>query len=380
MAKIVGVGCTDYSKDSERSTAVMAAQAILAALSDAGLSLDDVDGIGTFHLNDAAPTEAVLTTLDLPGVRWTLDWLGGGNLPSALVGAAADAVDAGRTKVAVCFRSMNGRSGHRLGGTGQQPSFAGVEQFYGPVGVVSYPQKFALWAQNYMIRYGLEDGIFAPIALTIRDHAVANPRAMRRSPLTREEYLASRWIVEPFRLLDICLETDGAVAVVVAADDVARHTRAPVAVVSHAAAMGPGAGQDLADLLYWNDLTGNYTALLRHELFGRAGVTVDDIDVAEIYDCFTYTVCLSMEGLGFCPPGTTPAWFEAMRVASGGRPAVNTHGGLLSEAYIHGMNHITEAVEQLRGEARGQQAPSPSLALVTSGAMTAGSALILGKE
>jgi len=380
MAKVVGVGATPYSKNSAMTLAGLASRAVKAAVADAGLNLEDVDGIGSFQLHDSVMSEVVVTTLDLTGLTWTMDWLGGGNLPCALVGEAADAVDAGRAEIVVLYRAMNGRSGRRLGGTGQRPTFPGVDQFYGPPGVVSYAQKMALWAQHYKAHFGLSDDVFGPIATTFREHALKNPRAMMTKPMGHQEYLDSRWIVDPFRLPDICLESDGAVAVVVASDAVAASTRKPVDILSYAVAMENGAGLDLSDLLTWDDLTSNYAGRLRDPLLGRAQLDLSDIDVAEIYDCFTYTVCMSMEGLGFTEPGQTGAWFAAGGGDGVGGPAVNTHGGLLSEAYIHGMNHILEAVEQVRGESQGWQVPDARTALITSGAMTAGSAMILARS
>jgi acetyl-CoA acetyltransferase len=203
---------------------------------------------------------------------------------------------------------------------------------------------------------------------------------MQRVPLTMDAYLESRWIVEPFRLYDICLETDGACAVVVASDDVARSCRTtPVSVLSWGLFGGAGPGLDLGDLLEWDDLTHNYGRGLADGLFGRAGISMSDVDVAEIYDCFTFTILLTLESLGLFAPGEAGAYFESGGGRLGSELPVNTHGGLLSEAYIHGMNTVYEAVEQLRGDAGERQVEDAEVALVTSGAMTIGSGMILGR-
>lgn len=381
MAAIVGIGHTDYTSKSGRSTLALAAEACQLAVEDAGLTLDTIDGIGTFHLNDSTSTGAVATATGVPQLTWTLDWLAGGNAPAALIGQAAAAIDRGEANAIVCFRSMNGRSGRRLGGSGFEPAAGGAAQYYQPMGLSSYPQRMAMWCRRHMIKHGTTQEQLGAVAMSARDYASKNERAMQRTPLTMDDYLDSRWIVEPLRLLDICLESDGACAVVVASDAVAQGCRpSPISILSAASFAGSGPGLDLGDLLTWDDLTTNYCRGLAPRLFGQAGVTPEDVDVAEIYDCFTFTVLLTLESLGFFDPGDAGEYFENGGGQLGSPLPVNTNGGLLSEAYIHGMNTVYEAVEQLRGDAGPRQVQGAKVALVTSGAWTIGSGLILGRQ
>jgi acetyl-CoA acetyltransferase len=201
---------------------------------------------------------------------------------------------------------------------------------------------------------------------------------MQRDPITLDDYLASRFIVEPFRLLDICLESDGACAVLVASAERARDMKhRPVYIMSAAYGGGPDQGEDLFDAIRWPDHSHNYARYIADDLWGGAGVRPSDVDVAEIYDCFTYSVLMQLEGLGFCKEGEGGSFVGGGRIARDGALPVNTHGGLLSEAYIHGLNHVVEAVSQLRGDAGPRQVPEAEIALTTAGAMTCGSAMVL---
>jgi acetyl-CoA acetyltransferase len=309
-----------------------------------------------------------------------LDWLGGGNVASAVVGAADAVIRAGQAHTVIVYRAMNGRSGRRLGGTGEALDTSGAREFMVPVGWTTYPQHIAMWCRRHMECYGTTSEQLGRVALVSRQHAGLNPHAQQREPLTLEAYLDSPMIVEPFRLLDICLETDGACALVVTSVERAQHlARPPVGILSCAYGGRRAPGTDLDDDLAWPEMSANFTGAIRDRLFGQAGVTVADIDVAEIYDCFTYSVLMALEGLGFVGPGEAGPYVEQpSSLVLGGDMPVNTHGGLLSEGYIHGLNHVVEATRQLRGEATGRQVDGAEVALVTGGAMTVGSGLILG--
>jgi acetyl-CoA acetyltransferase len=205
-----------------------------------------------------------------------------------------------------------------------------------------------------------------------------NERAMLRTRLTMDEYLSARKIVDPFGLYDICLETDGACAVVVTSDERARDMRKkPVYIAGGAYGGGPQQGEDLFDAMRWPDHAENFSTYISDALWKSADMSPKDIDVAEIYDCFTYSVFMALEGLGFCKAGEAGAFIAEGGIARDGPLPTNTHGGLLSEGYIHGFNHVIEAVEQLRGDAGARQVPDAHVALTTAGAMTCGSALIL---
>ena len=374
---IAGIGSTEFSKASGRTVLDLASSACLAALDDAGVSPDDVDGIVSFHFNDSVPAIAVATQLGVPAVRYAVDTAGGGNAANLIVLQAVAAIEAGLAETVLCYRAMNGRSGFRLGG-GRDMSAHGITQYTAPFGWITYPQAMAMWCRRHMIEYGTTAEQLGQVAITARANAVLNERAMQRLPMTMDDYLASRFIVDPFRLYDICLESDGACAVLVTRADRARDLRQrPVHIMGGAYGGGPNQGEDLFDALRWPDHSHNYARYIAADLWGKAGVGPADVDVAEIYDCFTYSVLMQLEGLGFCREGEGGPFVADGNIARDGPLPVNTHGGLLSEAYIHGFNHVIEAVSQLRGHAGARQVPDAEIALTTAGAMTCGSALVL---
>jgi len=375
---IAGVGYTEYSKKSGCSVLSLAVEASNKALADAGIDRKEVDGILTFNVGDSVPTEAVATALAVNKVNYVNDWYAGGFAPSALVHLAGVLVTEGICHNVLVYRAMNGRSGFRLGGTGMSFQARGVDQFTFPYGWLSYPQNMAMWCRRHIIKYGTTAEQLGAIALSQRENAVKNERAMLRTPLTMEDYLNSRMIVEPFRLYDICLETDGGAAVVVTSPDRAQDLKTkPVYIKAGAYVGGPGMGSTWSDPFLWDDLSRNFTADLGPKLYELAGMKPGDMDVAEIYDCFTYTVLMGLEGLGFCQPGEGGPFAESGAIKLDGSTPVNTHGGLLSEGYIHGMNTVVEAVMQLRGEGGERQVKGAETAIVTSGAMQMGSGLIL---
>lgn len=374
---IVGIGQTEYSKASGRTVLDLAGAACMAALDDAGVAAAEVDGIVSFNFNDSVPGIAVATQLGIPDVRYAVDTAGGGNAANLIVLQAIAAIEAGLAETVLCFRAMNGRSGFRLGG-GREMAAHGITQYTAPFGWITYPQAMAMWCRRHMIEYGTTAEQLGRVAVTARANAVLNDRAMQRRPMTMEDYLAARPIVDPFRLYDICLESDGACAVLVTRAERARDLRQrPVHVMGGAYGGGPNQGEDLFDALRWPDHSHNYARYIAGDLWRKAGVGPGDVDVAEIYDCFTYSVIMQLEGFGFCRPGEGGPFVADGNIARDGALPVNTHGGLLSEAYIHGFNHVVEAVSQLRGHAGARQIPDAEIALTTAGAMTCGSALVL---
>lgn len=380
-AAIVGVGCTDYFAESGRSVLSLALECCQKAIADAGLKPDDVDGVLTFNAGDSVSAEAVATGLALPVLNYVMEWYAGGFAPSALVQLASLLATSGVCKSVLIFRAMNGRSGYRLGGTGWSFDARGMWQYRMPYGYLTYPQTMAMWCRRHMIKYGTTAEHLGSIAVMQRENAALNERAMMHTPITLEDYFNSRMIVEPFRILDICLETDGGCALLVTSAERAKDCRRrPVFVKAAAYIGGPHPGSDWADYFLWNDLTENFTVSLGQKLYRQAGLTPQDIDVAEIYDCFTHTVLLGLEGLGFCKKGEGGPFGASGATALDGIIPTNTGGGMLSEAYIHGMNVIAEAVMQLRGECGDRQVTGAEHAIVTSGAWQAGSGLILTNQ
>jgi acetyl-CoA acetyltransferase len=374
---IAGIGYTKYSNNSGTTVLNLALEACRNALTDAGMDASEVDGVVSYHFNDSIPSIAVATGLGLPAARYAVEFSSGGNAANLIVQAAAAAIEAGLADNVLCFRAMNGRSGFRLGG-GRELNSRGITQYTAPFGWITYPQAMAMWCRRHMVKYSTTSEQLGRIAVEFRNNAARNERAIMRQPITLADHQASRMIVDPFHLLDICLESDGACAVLVTSAARARALRQkPVFIMGAAYGGGPNQGDDLFDAIRWPDHSQNFTTYIARDLWGSAGVGPQDIDVAEIYDCFTYTVIMSLEGLGFCPHGEGGRFVADGGIAFNGKLPVNTHGGLLSEAYIHGFNHVIEAVEQLRGAAGPRQVKGAELAVTTGGAMTCGSALVL---
>jgi acetyl-CoA acetyltransferase len=374
---IAGVGYTQYSKKSGRTVRSLASEACLKAIEDAGLDVADVDGFVSFNFNDSVPAIAVATELGVPEAGFAVDFLAGGNAANLIVLNAVAAIQSGLAKTVVCYRAMNGRSGFRLGG-GRQMAAHGITQFTAPFGWITYPQAMAMWCRRHMIEYGTTNEQLGSIAVTMRDNAALNERAMQRQPISIDDYFNSRQIVDPFRMLDICLESDGACAVVVTSAEHARDLKQkPVYVGGGAYGGGPQQGEDLFDAIRWPDHSHNYSKYIAKDLWASAGVGPEDVDLALIYDCFTYSIVMQLEGFGFCKEGEGGPLAASGAIARDGDIPVNPHGGLLSEAYIHGFNHVVEAVEQLRGQSGPRQIKDAEIALTTAGAMTCGSAMVL---
>jgi acetyl-CoA acetyltransferase len=381
---IAGVGYTPFSKNSGVSTLTLAVDAVLAALDDAGLDVDDVDALATHRVGDSTPPWVVAPALGVPEVTWYLDQFGGGSVSHSVIGQAAMAVASGVARTVVCYRAINARSEFRMGGTGRAPAPIFDVQYQAPYGHFAPPQQFAMAARAHMNAYGTTAEQLGHIAVGQRANAVKNPRALKRDPITLDDHLASRWIAEPLRLLDCCLETDGACAVVVTSRERARDLRHGAVLISGAAWAGgdslfSGAGSGPSG----TDFTVTEAARLAPRLYAMAGVGPDDIDVAELYDCFTYSVLVQLEDYGFCAKGEGGPYAASGALALDGELPVNTHGGFLSEGYVHGINHVAEAVSQLRGTAGDRQVAGAEVALSTSqpGYVLAGtSALILRRD
>jgi acetyl-CoA acetyltransferase len=354
----------------------LATQAARAAVEDAGLPLEEVDGIGSYMvLNDSVSCGALGTALALPELRWVMEFQHGGQSPCHVVGLAAMAVACGYAENVIVFRALNGRSGVRVG-SGQ---FAGgAAQYRYPIGYNAYLMYIAMWAQRYLHDTGQSERDLGSVAVAQRKYAERNSRAVVRKPLDMEAYLASPWIAEPFRAADCTSEVDGACAVLVTSLERARHLKHPPAVVASTAyRAGARVGLDIGDLMLYDDYTRNFTSLLREELFRRAKLKPQDVEFAQVYDCFSSVVLMGLEGLGICRRGEAGAFIAAGHTARDGRLPVNTNGGLLAEGYLHGMNTVCEAVLQIQGRCADRQAPRHQVGVVTSGALADGSAMLL---
>lgn len=361
---IAGLGWTSFTKESGVTPLALALEAIGNAVADAGLSLGDIDGLATHHCNDSAPPHHVAAALGLDDLAWFHEEFGGGSKATAVLGMAAATCHAGTARHVVVYRALNGRSGHRMGGTGGGVAVPSTDhQFQVPYGLVSPSQTYALGARAHMERYGTAPEAFGTVAVQQRANAADNDRALMRAPMSLDDYLASRPIVEPFRLFDCCLETDGACAVVVTTTERARDLHQPVVTISGCAwSIGPnGFWSGADDLVHVGGAT-----RVAARVYAAAGVGPQDVDVAELYDAFTISVLLQLESYGFCADGESGPFVLSGATALGGSVPVNTHGGFLSEGYVHGLNHVCEAVQQLRGQAGDRQVPDCEIALSTS--------------
>ncbi len=382
-ASIVGIGHTEYSRDSGRSELKLACEAIGAAMADAGLGPADVDGIAKYTMdnNDAVD---IARCLGIPQLRFFGEVAyGGGGGPVGTVMLAAMAVATGQAKAVVAFRAMNERSGRgtpRFGQASTAQGARGLQSYLSPYGLFSPAQMVGLAARRHMHLYGTESRHFGAIAVTCRHHANLNPDAMMHGrPMTLDDHQNSRMIADPVRLLDCCLETDGGAAVIVTTPERARDLRQrPV----HIAAGGSGAGA-------WNhrsvvkdvDSPMSESMVIAQRLFRDAGITQDDIDVLFIYDHFAPLVLMAIEDYGFCKRGEGKDFIgdgARLRWPDGDLP-LNTSGGNLSEGYMHGMQNTIEAVRQLRGTAR-CQVQDARYSFVSSGNAVPTSAMILRRD
>ncbi|MBY0402232.1 lipid-transfer protein [Myxococcota bacterium] len=381
-AAIVGIGQTEFSKRSGRSELRLAVEAIGAALADCGLSPRDVDGLCTYT-SDNNPENAVLHHMGGADLRFFSRIHYGGGAACAPLHQAAMAIATGSAEVVVCYRAMNERSEQRFGaGVQDRPATPRTEEIqYGwtsPFGLLTPAGWVAMFAQRYMHEFGATSEDFGRIAVADRKHAATNPTAwFYEKPITLADHQASRWIVEPLRLLDCCQESDGAVALVVTSPERARDLRQKPALI-RAAAQGMAADQRSMTSYYRQSISGiPEMGLVAKQLFASSGLGPADIQTAILYDHFTPFVLCQLEEFGFCGRGEAKDFIRDGRIELGGALPINPHGGQLGEAYIHGLNGVAEGVRQIRGTAA-NPVPQVEHVLVTAGTGVPTSGLILG--
>lgn len=376
---IVGIGHTEYSRDSGRSELTLACEAIGAAIADAGLTPADIDGITKFTMDNNDPID-IARNLGIPELRYAGEVnYGGGGGPVGTILQAAMAVATGQAKAVVAFRAMNERSGRgtpRFGQASSAEGAVGTASYQAPYGLFSPAQMVALAARRHMHLYGTESRHFGEIAVTCRHHANLNPDAMMHGrPMSLDDHQNSRMIASPLRLLDCCLETDGGAALVITSAERARDLRQPPVSI---AGIGFGGG-------HWNhrfmvrdiDAAHSESTVIAKHVFRDAGITHKDIDVLFIYDHFTPLVLMAIEDFGFCQRGEGKDFVANGRLRwPDGELPMNTSGGNLSEGYMHGMQNTIEAVRQLRGVAR-CQVKDARHAFVSAGNAVPTSAMIL---
>jgi len=379
-AAVVGVGATQYYKRGQsvpQTPLEMAGKAMLAALDDAGLAVDDVDGLALYSFGLGGDTSLFAQTMGIPEVRFTAMLTGGGGGAAGSVGLAAAAIDSGMATTVVSLMTLQqavsrfGTSYAPRGKPGAQYSASPSPEkdFASPAGLMGPGQMFAVLAMRHMHLYGTQREHFAEVAISQRENAIKRETSLMQVPLTLDDYFNARLIAEPLCLFDFCLECDGAVAVVTTTLDRAQDLRQPPVKVTASAHGGHGRwGQAIT----WMNMPDEYFVSSGHRpvaqrLWDMAGMTAADVDVALLYDHFSPMVIMQLEDYGFCPIGEGGRFVADGNIRYGtGSIPVNTHGGNLSEAYIIGMTHVKEAVEQLRGTAVNQVADA-EVALVTGG-------------
>lgn len=379
-AVIAGIGATDFSKDSGRSELRLAAEAVRDALDDAGLTPADVDGLVSFTM-DTNTEVAVARSVGIPSLKFFSRIHYGGGAACATVQQAAMAVATGVADVVVAYRAFNERSGARYGQVNStlaaQVNSSGTDNAFSYPHGLSTPASFvAMVAQRYMHVSGATGADFGAVAVADRAHAANNPKAFfYGKPITLEDHQNSRWIAEPLRLLDCCQESDGGVALVITTPERANDLKQVPAVIA-AAAQGSGPDQYIMTSYYRDGLTGlPEMGIVGDQLWQQSGLRPRDIQTAVLYDHFTPYVLMQLEELGFCDRGDAKN-FVADGIELGGRLPLNTHGGQLGEAYIHGMNGIAEAVRQIRGTSCNQVDDVENV-LVTAGTGVPTSGLVL---
>jgi acetyl-CoA acetyltransferase len=381
-AAIVGIGATEFSKESGRSELQLSAEATRAALADAGLRPADVDGLVTFTM-DTSSEIALARELGIPELRFFSRVNYGGGAACGTVMHAAMAVATGVADVVVCYRGFNERSGSRFGqvsvAAATQVNTNGLDNAWTyPMGLGTPAATVAMFARRYMHEYGATSEDFGRVAVADRKHASTNPHAwFYGKPITLEEHQASRMIVDPLHLLDCCQESDGAVALVVTSTDRARDLPQPPATI-RAAAQGAGSDQFVMTSYYRDRIGLQEMGVVGRELWRQCGLGPDDMDTAVLYDHFTPFVLMQLEELGFCGRGEARGFIADGAIEVGGRLPLNTHGGQLGEAYIHGMNGIAEGVRQMRGTSVNQVEDAQHV-LVTAGTGVPTSGLVLGR-
>jgi acetyl-CoA acetyltransferase len=356
---ITGVGETLYFKSTEKNALELVLEASAAAINDAGLASKDIDGIIPYS-SQGVTAEGIATNFGIEDLRYSaLTPLGGASPVAALAVTTGVA-----NNVLVCLGRSNamGNEGKITSRLAEMPQMNVVAEFEMPIGANAPAQFYAPMARRHMEIYGTKSEHFAEIAMVCRANAQLNERAIMRKPMKIDDYLNSRMIADPLRLFDCSLESFGAAAVIVSSSERAHDMRhAPI----YIGGVAEGHPDSPSAITQRSSMTTLGISKAAPIAFKTAGIELSDIDVAQIYDCFTYIVLCQLEDLGFCKKGEGGDFVSSGAISRSGRLPINTHGGLLSEAHMAGMNHINELVRQLRGHCGERQIKDAEVGLVT---------------
>lgn len=368
QACIVGIGETAYVRAPGSGLTLLGLQlqAATRAIENAGLARAQIDGLMPFP--GLGTAEEFAANLGLDNLRFAATVNMGGAAPVASLQAAAMAVTSGAASHVLILGGWNAYSGSRtrqavIADTSALPGRGIARDYYLPYGLTAPPQWYALLARRHMHEFGTRQEHLGAIAVAMRKHAQLNSNAvMCGKPLTLEQYLGAPVIADPYRLFDCCLETDGAAAVVVTTSERARDLPRPPVYIMGVAAAQPNPADEITNR---KDIFTTGLTLAAPRAFAMAGITPRDVNFAEIYDCFTFEVLQQIEECGFCGRGEGGDFVQGGRIELGGALPVNTHGGLLSEAHVLGLNHLVEATRQLRREAGQRQVHDAKIGVVT---------------
>jgi acetyl-CoA acetyltransferase len=371
---VVGIGSTAFSRRSGRSVAALAVEAARNAVADAGLDGADIDGV--IPVGGNVFTEDLISGLRLSDQAADAQPAPGGNSAVAGTALATTFLRAGRATVVLVVFARNGASATRINARVRTlPGQIYREQLEQTAGWSTPAQWYAMMCRRHMHDFGTSKNAMAEVALAARAHAALNPSAMLHTrPLTRQQYDGARMISDPYQRWDCCLETDGAVAVVLTTADRAVGLKRAVPIRAIEVAR-PETADDLTNRRDWHSI-GLTTAAAR--AWAEAGREPADVGAAMIYDCFTFEVLHQLEEAGFCPRGGSDAFVRDGAIRIGGRLPVNTHGGLLAEGHLGGLSHLLEAVRQVRGEADGRNVGARLVAVTGWGDLGDGSLALLG--
>ena len=360
---VTGIGETAYMRGSTKSAFELQIEASLKAVADAGLTPKDIDGVIPIGIVSGTADDFI-ENFGIPDLRFSALIPHGGASPVMALQCAAAAVASGACNhVLITFgRNVTAAANKAGARIHSMPQFHFVTEFEYPMGAIAPAQLYAPMARRHMELYGTTVAQFGEVAVAMREHALRNDNAVMKKPITLEDHAASRMIADPFRLLDCSLESDGGAAVIVSASERAGDLRQRRIFISGVAEGHPDSPGSITQR---PDMTSLGIAKASKRAFEMAGVTHADIDLTQIYDCFTYAVIRQLEDLGFCAKGEGGPFVEGGRLRLGGALPTNTHGGLLSQAHVWGLNHVVELVRQLRGDAGRAQVQGAEVGLVT---------------
>mgnify|MGYP001219149047 CR=1 FL=1 len=358
---VTGVGETVYRKKTEQSTLALTLGASLAATFDAGLTPKEIDGVIPYGAGGII-AEDFITNFGIEDLRYSALTPMGGASPVAALQTAAMAIASGVANNILITLGRGSSSGRITNRLAQMPQMRVVGEYEMPLGTNAPAQFYAHMARRHMELYGTKSEQFAEVAMTCRRHALRNEKAIMRQPMTLSDHQNSRMIADPFRLFDCCLESSGAAAVVVSSTERASDLKQKPIYISGVAEGHPTSPSAIT---HRSDMTQLGIAKASPIALQMADLRLEDLDVAEIYDCFTYIVICQLEDLGFCKKGEGGDFVSDGNIGMKGSIPINTHGGLLSEAHIAGMNHIVELVRQLRGQCGERQLENIQTGLVT---------------